>query len=63
MDLREKIVLIRNILNNACNMSTNPEIVLKISKEIDKYIVEYLRKNEGKLAGNNEESFERKISL
>jgi len=34
----------RNILNNAASMNMNKETILKISKKMDEYIVEYYRK-------------------
>ncbi|MFV9511269.1 Spo0E family sporulation regulatory protein-aspartic acid phosphatase [Tepidibacillus sp. LV47] len=48
MDKKDKIEIARNILNNAANMNMNKEIILKISQKIDKYIIEYLRKDGGK---------------
>ncbi|HHV98822.1 MAG TPA: Spo0E family sporulation regulatory protein-aspartic acid phosphatase [Clostridiaceae bacterium] len=51
MDTKEKIALIRSILNNADNMNMRTEIILEISRKIDKYIVEYHRKNEDKASG------------
>ena len=46
MDKKEKIVLIRNILNNANNMNIKTETILKISRKIDEYIIEYYREKE-----------------
>lgn len=46
MDKKEKIALIRNILNNANNMNIKTETILKISRKIDEYIVEYYREKE-----------------
>lgn len=45
MDEKEKLEFLRNILNNGINMNFNEELLLKISRKLDKYIVEYLKRN------------------
>jgi len=43
MDNKDKIEIARNILHNAANINMSIEILLEISKKIDKYVVEYYR--------------------
>jgi len=45
LDEKEKLEFLRNILNNGINMNFNEELLLKISRKLDKYIVEYLKRN------------------
>lgn len=42
-NLMHKIEIARNILHNAAKMNARKEIILKISKVIDKYIIDYYR--------------------
>jgi len=57
MDIKEKIALIKKILNNADNMNMKPEILLEISRKVDKYIVEYYKKIEDKASEKYEERY------
>lgn len=43
-NLKEKIEIARNILQNAVSMNMRKEIILKISQKIDKYIMDYFQK-------------------
>ncbi|MCG9968791.1 aspartyl-phosphate phosphatase Spo0E family protein [Pelotomaculum terephthalicicum JT] len=43
MDIRNRIEIARSILTNAAKMNVSKEILLKISRKIDKYVVEYYR--------------------
>lgn len=45
MSKKEYIEIPRAILNNAISMNMSPEIILKISQKIDKYIIEYYKQN------------------
>lgn len=38
---KEKIEMIRNILNNATDLNITKEIILKISQKLDKHVIEY----------------------
>lgn len=42
---KDKIEIARTILNNAVNMNINKEIILRLSKKMDQYIVEYYKEN------------------
>ncbi|MDD2401733.1 MAG: aspartyl-phosphate phosphatase Spo0E family protein [Clostridia bacterium] len=44
MGQEKHLEIARNILNNAASMNMNKETILKISKKMDEYIVEYYRK-------------------
>jgi hypothetical protein len=46
MDKKDELEIARNILNNAVSMHLSKELILKISQKVDKYIVEYYRKEE-----------------
>lgn len=46
MDMKNKIEMARNILDDATNMNIKKEILLKISQKIDKYIIEYYKEKE-----------------
>lgn len=49
MEIKEKIELTRDILNNAINMRLDEELILKISRKLDQYIHEYYKEiGEGK---------------
>jgi len=43
MDIKNRIEIARSILTNAAKMNVSKEILLKISRKIDKYVVEYYR--------------------
>ncbi|WP_156940171.1 Spo0E family sporulation regulatory protein-aspartic acid phosphatase [Caldanaerobius polysaccharolyticus] len=43
MDQKEKIEMTRKLLSNAISMNVDKEIILRISRIIDKSIIEYLR--------------------
>lgn len=45
MSIKNKIEIARDMLNNAVKMNVDKDILLKISWEIDKYIVEYYHEN------------------
>jgi len=47
VNINSKIEIARNILINAANMSVSKEILLKISRKIDEYIIEYYQKYGG----------------
>ena len=47
MNSTDKMEIARAILNNAGNMNVSKEMLLKISQQMDKYIVEYYRKSGG----------------
>jgi len=55
--IENKIEIARNILNNAAKMNMSKDILLKISKKIDKYIVEYYHKNGGQKGEMGEEEY------
>ncbi|MDF9408654.1 aspartyl-phosphate phosphatase Spo0E family protein [Pelotomaculum isophthalicicum JI] len=44
MDIKNRIEIARNILINASKMNASEEVLLKISRKIDKYVVEYYMK-------------------
>ncbi|HHY91223.1 MAG TPA: Spo0E family sporulation regulatory protein-aspartic acid phosphatase [Clostridiales bacterium] len=46
MKEKQKIEMIKNILHNAISMNVNKNIILKISQQLDEYIINYYRKNE-----------------
>lgn len=46
MDINNKIEMARNALNIAVHMNMNREIILKISRIIDEYIVEYYQESQ-----------------
>lgn len=52
--IKNKIETARNILNNAAKINMSKDILLKISQKVDKYIVEYYRKNGGQKSGVDE---------
>lgn len=52
MDLKRRLEIFRDILHIAIDMNFNEELLLKISKELDKHIVEYMQEN-GKLVKKN----------
>mgnify|MGYP001150999701 CR=1 FL=1 len=41
MNDKDKIEMVRRILNNAVNINMNPDIVLKISEKLDQHIIDY----------------------
>jgi len=45
MEIKERIELTRDILNNAINMCLDEELILEISRKLDQYIYEYYKKN------------------
>lgn len=45
MNEKDKIEVARNILNNAASLNVSKEVLLRISQIVDKYVVEYYRKN------------------
>ena len=52
LDLKRRLEIFRDILHIAIDMNFNEELLLKISKELDKHIVEYMQEN-GKLVKKN----------
>lgn len=42
---KDKIEMIRNILNNATNMNIKKELIFKISQKFDEYIIKYYKEN------------------
>lgn len=54
---KEKLKIPKNILENAITMNMKPELILKISQVIDKYIIEYYRSSTRDGVGENEEKF------
>lgn len=48
-DLMNRIEIARNILHNAARMNASKEILLRISKIIDKYIIEYYTGSKSRL--------------
>lgn len=46
MNLKNKIEIARDALNNAAKMNMNKENLLKMSRIIDEYIVEYYRESQ-----------------
>ncbi len=57
MDLNRKIEMTRRILNNAVSMNMSKEIILKISKKLDRLIVEFYQQE------NLNKKIEKTISL
>ncbi len=57
MNKKDKIAMARAILNNATNMNINRETVLKISRKIDQYIVEYYLNNRGQKDDMDKEEY------
>lgn len=53
----EKIELARNLLYNAANMNMSKEIILKISQQLDIYIIDYYEKN-STLKSSHENEFD-----
>lgn len=51
--MKNKIEIMRDMLNNAVEMNMSKDILLGISREIDKYIVEYYRKDGGDKVDKN----------
>ncbi|HHY70433.1 MAG TPA: aspartyl-phosphate phosphatase Spo0E family protein [Thermoanaerobacterales bacterium] len=47
MNVKDKIETARNVLHYAINKDHNKEKILKISREVDKYIVEHYKKCHG----------------
>ena len=43
MDVVDKIRVARRILNNAVSLNLNKEIILELSQQVDKYVVQYYR--------------------
>lgn len=41
MEIRDKIIMAKNILNNAMAMNISEELLLIISQKVDEYIVKY----------------------
>jgi hypothetical protein len=41
VDIKNRIKIARDLLNNAIKMNVNPEIIYKISRKIDTYIAVY----------------------
>ncbi|SNX53908.1 Spo0E family sporulation regulatory protein-aspartic acid phosphatase [Thermoanaerobacterium sp. RBIITD] len=41
MNVKDRIETARRILNNAVEMNMRQEIIMKLSKIIDRYIIEY----------------------
>lgn len=48
MNIKYKIEIARNILNNAVRINMNKEIIQAISRKMDKYIIEYYYENRSK---------------
>lgn len=46
MDVKRRIEIARNLLDNAATMNISKELLLKISVKIDQYIVEYYREHD-----------------
>lgn len=42
LDIKEKIEITRDILNNAIKSKENKKTILRISQKLDEYIVKYL---------------------
>lgn len=59
MNKKNKLEIFRNILNNAINMNFSKEILLKISKKLDKYIVEYMQEREKLEQGNDNKNIKK----
>ena len=54
LDLKRRLEIFRDILHIAIDMNFNEELLLKISKELDKHIVEYIQENDKhEKKGNN----------
>ncbi len=45
MNEKQKIEMIKNILYNAIAMNVDKKIILKISQQLDEYIIRYYRQN------------------
>lgn len=55
MDIKTRIEIARNILNNAIEMNVSKKIIFKISQRIDQYIVKYYREHGGIKSGIGKE--------
>ena len=54
LNQKARLEIFRNILHNAIDMNFSEELLLKISKKLDKYIVEYIQENDKhEKKGNN----------
>jgi hypothetical protein len=47
LDQLEKIELVRKLLNNGASMNMSKDILLRLSKKVDQYIVDYYKKVQG----------------
>lgn len=53
MKKKDRIEIARNILANAADLNLSKETLLKISRKIDRYVVEYYRKSDTQKEGDN----------
>jgi hypothetical protein len=47
VNIKDKIEIARNILNNAADMNMSKKCLLKISRKVDIYIIEYYKSYAG----------------
>lgn len=57
MDVKIRLEIARNILNNATKMNMSGGLLLKISRKIDRYIIEYYSENREKKGDVREETY------
>jgi len=55
VDIKTRIKIAKNLLNNAIEMNMRKEIIFKISQRIDRYIVKYYIEYGGLKGGFEEE--------
>ena len=58
MDIKNRIKIARNLLNNAIAMNVKQEIIYKISRKIDAYIAEYYYQKCEEVGGDAKEEDE-----
>ncbi|MCR4430463.1 MAG: Spo0E family sporulation regulatory protein-aspartic acid phosphatase [Tepidanaerobacteraceae bacterium] len=56
MDVKTRLDIARNILNNATKMNMSGDLLLKISRKIDRYVMEYYSESREKKGGAREEA-------
>jgi len=55
VDIKTRIKIAKNLLNNAIEMNMRKEIIFRISQRIDQYIVKYYIEYGGLKGGSEEE--------
>ncbi|MDI3481124.1 MAG: hypothetical protein PWQ97_779 [Tepidanaerobacteraceae bacterium] len=57
MDVKTRLEIARDILNNATRMNMSTDLLLKISRKIDRYIIEYYSENRDKKGDIREKAY------